>query len=130
MTAVEFAAAVLATWQAVEIWRHSTLFAGCRAVVECWLVRPEPTHPDLRGHWWSGLLRAGDVYYAARAKLAELLSCPWCLSVWVATLFAAWLLLGPPWSLIPLYGLAASRGANVLSDWTRATSRTPKGVSL
>lgn len=118
MTLVQLLGAGLAVWQAVEIWRHSLLFAGLRARAEL-----------LEG------------------RLGELLGCPWCLSVW-----AAWLLVLPPF-LLPLpsalsvldmpgasfaawcafrawelfvYGLAVSRLANLLNDALHGVCRTPR----
>ncbi len=63
MTGVELVVAALATWQAVEIWRHSNLMAPLRARAE---LRED--------------------------KLGELLGCPFCLSVWVgaAACLAMW----------------------------------------
>jgi hypothetical protein len=115
----------LVTWQVVEIWHHSQLFAGRRASLQ---VR-------------SGLL-------------AELLLCPFCLSVWVAwivmfclrftnlmmivmTLYqASW----DSWTSLALVqgageaarvifgGLAASRLANLGNDLSHPWCRTPKNV--
>lgn len=64
ISAAELVVAGLATWQIVEIWHHSSLFAGVRARVELM---------DVEG---------------ARGRLRELLSCPFCLSVWVGGLVA------------------------------------------
>ncbi len=57
----------LAAWQAVEVWHHSALMAGPRARAEL-----------LEG------------------KLGQLLTCPFCLSVWVGV--AACLVLATPWA--------------------------------
>jgi len=98
--------AVLATWQIIEIWHHSLLFAGSRARVELW----------------------GN-------KLGELLVCPFCLSPWVAILSTI-VLLVPTWLQISgwyvlilrliWYAFAISRLANVCSDVMHNISRTPK----
>jgi hypothetical protein len=91
----------LAVWQAVEIWHHSELMSPVRMRVDLW----------------------------ADSFLRRLLTCPWCLSVWVgAILGGLWLYL--PWWLQPFnlvtLGLAVSRLANISNDLTRGVSRTPK----
>ena len=98
--------AVLATWQIIEIWHHSLLFAGLRARAELW-----------------------------ENKLGELLGCPFCLSPWVAVLSAgvllvpAWLQISG-WCVLTLrliwYAFAISRLANICNDIAHNTSRTPK----
>lgn len=101
--------AVLATWQIVEIWHHSLLFAGLRSRVELW-----------------------------ENKLGELLGCPFCLSPWVALLSVIVLLL-PLWLELEgwyvivaravWYGFAVSRLANLGNDLFHGKSRTPKPFS-
>ena len=98
--------AVVATWQIVEIWHHSLLFAGLRARVELW-----------------------------ENKLGELLGCPFCLSPWVALLSVSILIL-PSWlqvSVWPVtllrviwYAFAVSRAANLCNDMLHSLSRTPR----
>lgn len=102
----------LATWQAVEIWRHSSLFAIPRA------------------------------YFQARSdlRLGQLLSCPWCLSVWVALVLVAWWMYSEPiekhpvvyYAMIglraPILALAISRLANAANDLTWKLCRTPNRV--
>jgi hypothetical protein len=92
----------LAVWQAVEIWHHSRLMAPLRAITEMWTN-----------------------------KLGELLSCPWCLSVWVGFAVAAVILwAGPGWfgqlSLVFVYGLGLSRLANLGNDVFKSSCLTPK----
>lgn len=116
MTVFGLVVAGLATLQAVEVWHHGSVFAGWRARVQTW-----PTE----GAW---------------GRLAELLLCPFCLSVWVGTVAAVvaavplpagdgwwawvgWLALGAGKAFA--YGLAASRLANLTNDATHAISRTP-----
>lgn len=78
----ELAVAALATWHIVEVWHHSSLFAGVRARVELM---------DTEG---------------AAGKLRELLSCPFCLSVWVG-LWTAAVMIAPKWEPgDPLEGVA------------------------
>lgn len=72
ISAVELVIAGLATWHIVEVWHHSSLFAGVRARVELM---------DVEG---------------ATGKLRELLSCPFCLSVWVG-LWTAAVMITPKW---------------------------------
>lgn len=126
MTATQLLVAALATWQAVEVWHHSSLFTAARARWEA------------RGGF-----------------LGDLLGCPWCLSVWVgaaaALLPAAgwwmrvwaerapgatpgsaadllcglmWLPGGAAWLFA--HALAVSRLANLGNDLTRRWCRTPK----
>lgn len=97
----------LATWQAVEIWQHSSLFAGWRADVEVWLAT------DTR----------------VRSFLGALLSCPHCLSVWVAMLMHI-LFACISRDLVQLFlflplGLASSRLANLGNDVFHGYCRTP-----
>ena len=98
--------AVLATWQIIEIWHHSLLFASLRARTELW-----------------------------ENKLGELLGCPFCLSPWVA-LFSTLILILPTWLHITgwhtvvlrviWYAFAISRLANISNDLAHKISRTPK----
>jgi hypothetical protein len=104
--AIRLAIAATATWQIVEIWQHSALMAPWRQRVELW-----------------------------RNRLGELLRCPFCLSVWVAWLCCALLLVEPTeprWQSAlavargVLYGLAVSRLANLGNDLFYSYSRTPR----
>lgn len=92
--------AALATWQIVEIWHHSFLLATPRSIAEMW--------PN---------------------KLGELLSCPWCLSVWVGA--ACTLGLQVPGSCgsvtaFLVWAFATSRLANLGNDVFHGYSRTPR----
>jgi len=94
----------LATWQAVEIWRHSSLFADWRSITETW-----------------------------DNKVGELLHCPWCLSVWVGTSIAAVLYFSEVWLLgfvgqTFVFGLAISRLANLGNDYFKQYCRTPRNT--
>lgn len=100
-TLVNLLVATLATWQSVEVWHHGSLFATCRASVQLW-----------RGLWgWLG----------------ELLTCPFCLSVWVGWL--CWMATMTEWTFWLVAGLATSRLANVANDITKAISQTPNRLS-
>jgi hypothetical protein len=94
--------AALATWQIIEIWRHSLLFAPLRSVTEMWVN-----------------------------KLGELLSCPFCLSPWVAMICLA-LLQVQDYGLAGLVGsltvkaFATSRLANLGNDFFKQWTLTPK----
>lgn len=94
--------AALATWQIVEIWRHSRLMASLRSRTEMW------------DNW-----------------LGELLSCPFCLSVWVSLFCLLGLeladngLVGYILSLM-IYALAISRLANLGNDVFKQFCLTPK----
>lgn len=119
MTLTELVIAALATWQAVEIWHHSDLCAGRRAIWE-----------DRIGF------------------RADVLRCPWCLSVWVSLFVSLMLYTAPttaqlekPFSekslflifcefihliwLAVIYGLAVSRLANLGNDLTKRWRLTP-----
>lgn len=102
MSAVELIVVALATWQIVEIWHHSLLFADWRSITEMW-----------------------------DNKLGELLGCPWCLSVWIGFLCSGAMqltslqLIGPCVQIV-LYGFAASRLANLCNDLFKSYCRTPK----
>jgi hypothetical protein len=111
--------AALATWQIIEIWRHSTLFSSARATVELW-----------------------------PGKLGELLMCPWCLSVYCACFclfvlslptdwtvswlhpwlnFIPWFLwLGTAFAKLVIGAFAVSRLANLANDYFHDYSRTPR----
>jgi hypothetical protein len=101
LTCTAVAVAALATWQAVEIWHHSSLLATVRARVEL----------------WDNVLSRG-------------LSCPFCLSNWVAGLLALALTIaesrGLSWLALPALALAVARLANLGNDLTRTWNRTPK----
>lgn len=104
--------AVMAVWEIVEIWHHSSLLSTWRARVEIW-----------------------------QGRIGELLRCPFCLSPWVALVtclilgLGVWLFAsGCRWPGLlmqaPFYALAVARAANVLSDRHKAYDRTPKFDSL
>lgn len=108
--------AALAAWQAVEVWHHGSIFATRRATVQTW--------PDEGVRGW----------------LKQLLTCPFCLSVWVGTAVAAVIVADLPagegwhhwvWFLglgalkLFCYGLAVSRLSNLANDLTGDFSRTP-----
>jgi len=96
--------AALATWQIVEIWHHSLLMAPLRARTEMWTN-----------------------------KLGELLSCPFCLSIWVALLCVVTLslaesgLVGRCGSVV-IYAFAVSRLANLGNNFFKQHSLTPKAA--
>jgi hypothetical protein len=96
--------AALATWQIVEIWRHSRLMASLRS----------------RTEMWDNLL-------------GELLSCPFCLSVWVSLFCLLGLesadcgLAGYILSLV-LHALAISRLANLGNDVFKQFCLTPRNT--
>jgi len=115
--------AALATWQAVEVWRHG-------AVAASWRARVEAIDPASR-RWFVRQLRA-------------VLTCPYCLSVWVGLATTAVLALPRPtpegvvsglaWAAVGVaklfvVGLAVSRVANLGNDLTWAWCRTPRSAS-
>ena len=105
----------LATWQGVELIRHSDLL-GFRTL--------------RRLAWWAEALPgpARPILGPLRAVL-----CGWCVSIWVGLIMAALCLLavawGDPWGYLWLglpLALAGSRAANLGNDLTYKWSRTPK----
>jgi len=94
--------AALATWQIIEIWHHSILMAPLRARTEMWVNKP-----------------------------GELLSCPFCLSIWVA-LFCMVILSLEEFGLagrcgsIVIHAFAVSRLANLGNDFFKQHTLTPK----
>lgn len=100
MTLLSIAIAAVAVNQIVEIWRHSSLFAGWRSYLQIYRDNPD-------------LLSTRRLY-----RLIELLLCPWCLSVWVSLIVFSSAAFYPPsfglWSV-----LAISRAANVVHDVIR-----------
>jgi hypothetical protein len=105
MTFIELLVAALATWQAVEVWHHGQIFAGWRSDIQTW--------DGARWWGWTGWL-------------ADLLTCPFCTSVWVGCI--AVFMLACPYAAWAAYGLAVSRLANSANDWTYGITRTPKTV--
>lgn len=109
--------ASLATWQVVEVWHHSELFAD-----------------------WRDRLRAGLDSAAAAGDgrprgsltswLAQLLTCPWCLSVHVGMLLLFAGASGVWWLQYAVAGLAASRLANLGNDVFHPYCRTPRNTDL
>lgn len=96
--------AALATWQAVEIWHHSEIFARWRAYVEA------------VGGWPAALMR-----------------CPFCLSVWVAFSLAV-IVLHETDRLdavkLFVFALAVARLANLGNDLFYDKCRTPRQTDL
>jgi hypothetical protein len=110
--------AALATWQIVEIWRHSEIMARPRA----WFENKECSERDFVRFW------------------GRLAACAFCLSIWVAQVCVPlthdW---HPPvrWLEIVLLvlnlivtGLAVSRLANLGNDLTYRWCRTTKHDKL
>lgn len=94
ITLTELVIAALATWQAVELWRHSELLATWRARTELW-----------------------------EGFFGRLLACPFCLSVWVggiAALIVALPEIGAPhsgwWDALCAVGLGIL-GTPILLIW-------------
>lgn len=106
MTLLELIVLTFATWQAVEIWRHSgiPLVADARS----WLETRE-------------------------GFLVDLLLCPWCVSVhvafWMLLYYAlvGYFFAGLPLTLLklPIIALAVSRAANAFNDVMSPMCRTP-----
>lgn len=102
LTLTNLIVAALATWQAVEIWHHSELFAGWRSYVES------------VGGWTAALLR-----------------CPFCLAPWVAFSMSAAVLgvsEGAQFLQLFVFALAVARLANLGNDLLYDKCRTPKNT--
>lgn len=112
LTPWQLIVASLATWEAVEVYHHSSLFAPVRARAEL-----------------------------IENKLGALLACPFCLSVWVAFAavlgvgadasgygFWAWLAVAA--FKVFGYGLAVARVANLSNDLLHPWCRTPRDNKL
>lgn len=93
LTLAELLVLALAVWEACEVWHHSTLMAT-----------------------WRARLETGTGF------IADVSSCMFCLSVWIA--FFAVVVFWPlaPWVV---WTLAAARLANLGNDLTKAWCRTP-----
>lgn len=126
----DFVILVLASAQAIEIWRHGSIMAPLRMRVD--LGMPLPLVP----------VRLANHTY-------QLLKCMFCLSVWVAAIVymmfhVAQILHIEPTTpagpfriageigqfvgqlmLVPIMALAISRATNLLNDLTYPFSRTP-----
>jgi len=95
MTPFEYFILVMATWHAIEVWHHGSIFANARASLQA-----------------DGGLKA------------ELATCMFCLSTHVGFWFALWMMMTSAgiWQ-IPVYALAVTRGANLANDffhkWTK-----------
>lgn len=95
---MELIVAALATWQIVEIWHHSLLMAPLRSRTEMW-----------------------------NNKLGELLSCPFCLSVWVALACALGVTVGrDSGAATVVLAFAVARLANLGNDVFKSYCLTPK----
>lgn len=103
MTWFALTVSAIATWQVIEIWRHSSLFADFRARLELF-----------------------------NNYLSNLLLCPWCLSVWVGFGFTGLAvtseLLQSNLPLIPAFAFSVSRLANIANDYFHRYCRTPRST--
>lgn len=92
----------LATWSVVEIVHHGSLFGKLRSTWLKWGMEEENT---------------------VKHFIGNLMSCPFCFSVWVGLFFGLTYFL--TWPLA--YGFAAARLANIANDLFKKyeLSRTP-----
>ena len=103
MSLVELLVAALAVWETIEIYHHSHIAASLRARAEL-----------------------------TEGKLRTLLTCPFCLSPYAAWIVCGLIICakllgdaGLP-TLLPIYGLAVARLANIGNDLTHGFCRTPR----
>ena len=102
MNILDLAVLVLATNHVIEVYHHGSIFSGIRARFE-----------------------------ARNDLLSELMTCMFCLSLWIgAGLAAYYLCLANTYMRLPVYALAVTRGANLLNDLTHRWHRTPGGSDL
>ena len=103
MTPTDLLILVLATAHAIEVFHHSSIFAGTRA-------------------WLEGY----DNF------IGDLFACAFCLSLWVGTLLACiYYFAGEyPAARLPIYALAVTRGANILNDVFYKFCRTPRASKM
>jgi hypothetical protein len=102
----------LAVWEAIEIWRHSHLFATWRARVDLW-----------------------------EGRIGLLLRCPFCMAPWISLLVVLNMWAGEHLaqngsrglalvSMAIVYALAMARVANLFNDVFHPYCRTPKADQL
>lgn len=134
MTALDWICLSLAGSALVSVWRHGSLFASLRAVLELkgdydfWgdtptVVEPQDVSEDLPAEPLPPLLATIEAW--TPPVVAALLSCSFCLSYWVAPLlgllfWAPSLWLPEPLSSMwkfPIYALAATHAGNLLTGW-------------
>lgn len=114
----------LATNQAVEIWHHGKIMSARRDMVQQGISPFLP--PAAIRYLIHKLPRGSETAKYVNDFVVDLLSCPYCTSVWVAAaLFLLYQLAGPVGQFCTA-ALAVSRGANLLNDLTYSVSRTPK----
>ncbi len=133
ITVTNLAMLALAVWQIVEIWRHSNLFAGCRATIEAWPDWDEESfHRACPGRSRAMVWCVKQCVHV-QAFVRNVLLCPWCASIWVGLVVAMFWLCLPEWlqwlTFVAL-GLAISRLANLGNDVTHGLCRTPKANRL
>lgn len=107
MTYLDLLVCSLATWHAVEVWHHGSIFASARARLE------------LTDGWFSWF--------------ANLMLCPFCLTVHAAVWITVWYVATDElpntvyWRL-PVFGLAIARCANLANDISHKWCRTPRAI--
>lgn len=97
----------LAVWEIVEVIHHGTIFVALRKWCMDRLSIPPDTLPARVKYWF-----------------ASLISCPFCLSVWVS-LFCV-LCLFSYWTQLIVLVFAVARLANICNDVGYAVCRTPR----
>ena len=101
MGIIDLIVAALATWQALEIWHHSSIMASWRARTELW-----------------------------GGRLGELTRCMFCMSPWAAAavliLSGWWSWPGESLTRLAVWALAVARLANLGNDLGYAICRTPR----
>lgn len=78
MTPFQFVTAVLAAYRGTRVLTTDTIFDGTRETVKLWGINQQSTPGD---------------------KLAEWVTCPWCMGVWVSFLVTCVARRQAPWRL-------------------------------
>jgi len=103
MSTLNWIVCVFASWQIVETLRHGSIFRPLRQ--------------------WANANR--DHVHGEVALLAQLLSCPFCLSHWAPWVPLLVCLYGPEWLMLPVYVLAITRLTQLGNDLSHSFSRSP-----
>jgi hypothetical protein len=101
---------ILATWRLTRLITTDTIFEAPRDKAQAWLEYRKEQRTDRATEQW-------------QSKLAYLIGCPYCTSVWVAAVLtlAVWALGGLPLPLL-VFGAVAG-GAAVLAHLEIVTTR-------
>lgn len=91
---------------------------SCGQGWKTYIVDDEAEYPDVRPFVEEHLAEHDDVTIASESKWAYLLTCPWCVSVWIAApvVWSSWCFGDRAWWFVPAGVLAASAFAGAASQ--------------